>query len=166
MDAGVVNASALGSPAQSVQILALVRQANESGVPRYIGRGLNRWSNVHIVDVAALYVLAAAKALQAPLCTSRVARKHSAKSPEQLRPSSVLGLHNPYQPKRRSRSGAGTCRYSPLAPMAAYAAEPRLISVGCPPIAQSQDESRAILFSAQIAHRRTQRTPLRTAERG
>ena len=52
----------LGSPAQSVQIPALVRQANESAVPRYIGRGLNRWSNVHIADVAALYVLAAARA--------------------------------------------------------------------------------------------------------
>jgi len=33
-----------------------------SGVARYIGRGLNRWSNVHIADVAALYVLAIARA--------------------------------------------------------------------------------------------------------
>src|SRR5579863_9883417 len=49
---------ALGPPAQSVQIPALVRQAKSSGVARYIGRGLNRWSNVHIADVAALYVLA------------------------------------------------------------------------------------------------------------
>jgi nucleoside-diphosphate-sugar epimerase len=31
-------------------------------VVRYIGRGLNRWSNVHIADVAALYVLALTKA--------------------------------------------------------------------------------------------------------
>jgi nucleoside-diphosphate-sugar epimerase len=53
---------ALGPPAQSVQIPALVRQARASGVTRYIGRGLNRWSNVHIADVAALYVLALAKA--------------------------------------------------------------------------------------------------------
>lgn len=53
---------ALGSPAQSVQVPALVRQAKASGVAHYIGRGLNRWSNVHIVDVAALYVLAVAKA--------------------------------------------------------------------------------------------------------
>jgi nucleoside-diphosphate-sugar epimerase len=53
---------ALGPPAQSVQIPALVRQARTSGVVRYIGRGLNRWSNVHIADVAALYVLALAKA--------------------------------------------------------------------------------------------------------
>ena len=52
----------LGPPAQSVQIPALTRQAKASGVARYIGRGLNRWSNVHIADVAALYVLALAKA--------------------------------------------------------------------------------------------------------
>jgi len=54
--------SVLGSPAQSVQIPSLVRQAKVSGVARYIGRGLNRWSNVHVADVAALYVLAVAKA--------------------------------------------------------------------------------------------------------
>jgi len=53
---------ALGPPAQSVQIPALARQAKASGVARFIGRGLNRWSNVHIADVAALYVLALAKA--------------------------------------------------------------------------------------------------------
>lgn len=53
---------ALGPPAQSVQIPALVRQAKSSDVVRYIGRGLNRWSNVHIADVAALYLLALAKA--------------------------------------------------------------------------------------------------------
>jgi nucleoside-diphosphate-sugar epimerase len=29
---------------------------------RYVGRGLNRWSNVHIADVAAIYVLALTKA--------------------------------------------------------------------------------------------------------
>ena len=57
---------ALGPPAQSVQISALVRQARASGVARYIGRGLNRWSNVHIADVAALYVLALAKAPARP----------------------------------------------------------------------------------------------------
>lgn len=53
---------ALGPSAQSVQIPALVQQAKASGVVRYIGRGLNRWSNVHIADVAALYELALAKA--------------------------------------------------------------------------------------------------------
>jgi nucleoside-diphosphate-sugar epimerase len=58
----MIYGDALGPPAQSVQIPALVRQAKASGVVRYIGRGLNRWSNVHITDVAALYVLALAKA--------------------------------------------------------------------------------------------------------
>ncbi len=53
---------ASGPPAQSVQVPALVRHAKASGVVRYIGRGLNRWSNVHIADVAALYVLAIEKA--------------------------------------------------------------------------------------------------------
>jgi nucleoside-diphosphate-sugar epimerase len=52
----------LGPPAQSVQIPALARQAKASGVARHIGRGLNRWSNVHIADVVALYVLALTKA--------------------------------------------------------------------------------------------------------
>jgi len=58
----MIYGDAAGPPAQSVQIPALVRQAKSSGVVRYIGRGLNRWSNVHIADVAALYVLALAKA--------------------------------------------------------------------------------------------------------
>jgi nucleoside-diphosphate-sugar epimerase len=58
----MIYGDAVGPPAQSVQIPALVRQAKASGVVRYIGRGLNRWSNVHIADVAALYTLALAKA--------------------------------------------------------------------------------------------------------
>jgi nucleoside-diphosphate-sugar epimerase len=58
----MIYGDAFGPPAQSVQIPALVRQAKASGVVRYIGRGLNRLSNVHIADVAALYVLALAKA--------------------------------------------------------------------------------------------------------
>jgi nucleoside-diphosphate-sugar epimerase len=58
----MIYGNALGPPAQSVQIPALVRQARTSGVVRYIGRGLNRWSNVHIADVAALYALAIEKA--------------------------------------------------------------------------------------------------------
>jgi nucleoside-diphosphate-sugar epimerase len=53
---------ALGAPAQSVQVPVLAREARTSGVARYIGRGLNRWSNVHIADVAAVYALAIMKA--------------------------------------------------------------------------------------------------------
>lgn len=48
--------------AQSVQIPPLVAQARESGIARHVGRGLNRWSNVHIADVAELYHLALAQA--------------------------------------------------------------------------------------------------------
>lgn len=58
----MIYGNALGVPAQSVQIPALVNQAKASGIARYIGRGLNRWSNVHIADVAAVYALAIAKA--------------------------------------------------------------------------------------------------------
>jgi nucleoside-diphosphate-sugar epimerase len=58
----MIYGNALGPPAQSVQVPALVRQAKASGTVRYIGRGLNRWANVHIADVAALYVLALTKA--------------------------------------------------------------------------------------------------------
>jgi len=58
----MIYGNALGVPAQSVQLPVLAQQARASGVARYIGRGLNRWSNVHIADVASLYVLAVAKA--------------------------------------------------------------------------------------------------------
>jgi nucleoside-diphosphate-sugar epimerase len=58
----MIYGNAMGAPAQSVQIPVLAQQARESGVARYIGRGLNRWSNVHIADVAALYALAIARA--------------------------------------------------------------------------------------------------------
>ncbi len=58
----MIYGNAMGAPAESVQVPRLVRQARTSGVARYIGRGLNRWSNVHIADVAALYALALAKA--------------------------------------------------------------------------------------------------------
>jgi nucleoside-diphosphate-sugar epimerase len=58
----MIYGNALGAPAQSVQVPVLAQQARESGVVRYIGRGLNRWSNVHIADVAQLYALAIAKA--------------------------------------------------------------------------------------------------------
>ena len=58
----MIYGNALGPQAESVQIPALVRVAKESGIARYIGRGLNRWSNVHIADVAALYRLVIAKA--------------------------------------------------------------------------------------------------------
>jgi nucleoside-diphosphate-sugar epimerase len=58
----MIYGNALGPPARSVQIPALAAQAKASGMARYIGRGLNRWSNVHIADVAALYALVLTRA--------------------------------------------------------------------------------------------------------
>lgn len=58
----MIYGNAIGVPAQSVQVPVLADQARTSGVARYIGRGLNRWSNVHIADVASLYALAIARA--------------------------------------------------------------------------------------------------------
>ena len=58
----MIYGNALGAPAQSVQIPALLREAKATGAVPYIGRGLNRWSYVHIADVAALYALAIGKA--------------------------------------------------------------------------------------------------------
>jgi nucleoside-diphosphate-sugar epimerase len=48
----------LGLHPDSVQIPTLVEQARRSGIARYIGRGLNIWSNVHVEDMADLYLLA------------------------------------------------------------------------------------------------------------
>lgn len=53
---------ALGPMAQSVQLPRLVALARETGTARHVGRGLNRWSNVHIADIVDLYLLALEKA--------------------------------------------------------------------------------------------------------
>ncbi|PRX97997.1 nucleoside-diphosphate-sugar epimerase [Allonocardiopsis opalescens] len=47
-----------GLARDSVQIPALVRQARRSGTVRRIGPGRNIWSNVHVDDMADLYLLA------------------------------------------------------------------------------------------------------------
>ena len=51
----------LGAHRDSVQVPKLVELARQ-GVARHIGRGLNIWSNVHIEDMADLYLLALDKA--------------------------------------------------------------------------------------------------------
>jgi nucleoside-diphosphate-sugar epimerase len=51
-----------GLHAQSAQIPTLLREARRCGAVHVVGRGLNRWSNVHIDDVTALYGLALEKA--------------------------------------------------------------------------------------------------------
>ncbi len=59
----------LGVPtAQSVQLPRLVEWATKHRKAGYIGRGLNRWSTVHIADVADLYVLAVERARPGLFC--------------------------------------------------------------------------------------------------
>lgn len=55
---GNIYGTGTGLNPRSVQIPYLVDQAKESGIVRIVGAGINRWSNVHIEDVAELYVLA------------------------------------------------------------------------------------------------------------
>lgn len=54
----LVYGKALGPMAQSVQLPPLVALARQTGTARHVGRGLNRWSNVHIADLVDLYLLA------------------------------------------------------------------------------------------------------------
>jgi nucleoside-diphosphate-sugar epimerase len=54
----LVYGDALGPKARSVQLPLLIDRARETGRAAYIGRGLNRWSTVHIADVVDLYLLA------------------------------------------------------------------------------------------------------------
>lgn len=54
--------SGTGLNPRSVQIPFLVDNARKDGVVHIVGRGVNRWSNVHIEDVAELYLLALEKA--------------------------------------------------------------------------------------------------------
>ncbi|HEX2603540.1 MAG TPA: NAD-dependent epimerase/dehydratase family protein [Oxalicibacterium sp.] len=58
----MIYGTGLGVSPDSVQIPPLVAQARKSGIARYVGQGLNVWSNVHIEDVVELYLLALKKA--------------------------------------------------------------------------------------------------------
>lgn len=53
----------LGVKRDSVQLPRLLKQARKSAVVRHVGPGQNIWSNVHIEDVVALYLLALTKNL-------------------------------------------------------------------------------------------------------
>lgn len=52
----------IGVSSASVQLPKLIDVAKKHGVPRHVGRGLNIWGNVHIADVADLYLRALDKA--------------------------------------------------------------------------------------------------------
>lgn len=54
----LVYGDAMGPSARSVQLPLLIDRAREIGEAAYVGRGLNRWSTVHIADVVDLYLLA------------------------------------------------------------------------------------------------------------
>jgi nucleoside-diphosphate-sugar epimerase len=54
----LVFGDALGPKAGSVQLPLLIDQARETGRAHYIGRGLNRWSTVHVADVVDVYLRA------------------------------------------------------------------------------------------------------------
>ena len=52
----------IGVNSVSAQLPRLIDVAKKAGVPRHVGPGTNRWGNVHIADVVALYLLALEKA--------------------------------------------------------------------------------------------------------
>ena len=54
---GLIYGRSSGLRPHSFQVPTLIDQARRSGVPRYIGRGLNTWSHLHIDDLAELYLL-------------------------------------------------------------------------------------------------------------
>lgn len=58
----LVYGTARNSQARSIQLPLLIDLAREAGHACYVGRGLNRWSTVHIEDLVDLYLLALDKA--------------------------------------------------------------------------------------------------------
>ncbi|WP_342237862.1 NAD-dependent epimerase/dehydratase family protein [Inquilinus sp. OTU3971] len=52
----------LGAHRDSIQVPSLINQAKRSGIPRHVGRGLNRWSTIHVKDMAELYIAAIERA--------------------------------------------------------------------------------------------------------
>ena len=58
----MIYGAGLGIKKRSIQVPLLIDLAKEKGVAMHIGEGENIWSNVHIDDLAELYVLALEKA--------------------------------------------------------------------------------------------------------
>lgn len=58
----MVYGTGLGLKKDSIQIPALINFSKEKGFGVYFGKGENRWSNLHIEDLADLYILALEKA--------------------------------------------------------------------------------------------------------
>lgn len=60
-----VYGDALGLPTESDQLPQIIRKSREFSAGIHVGKGVNRWSNVHIKDLANLYLLALEKASSA-----------------------------------------------------------------------------------------------------
>jgi nucleoside-diphosphate-sugar epimerase len=58
----MIYGEALGLPTESDQLPKIIRKSREMRAGVHVGKGLNRWSNVHIKDLAKLYVLVLEKA--------------------------------------------------------------------------------------------------------
>ena len=102
----------LGAPAQSVQIPPLVAQAKESGVARYIGRGLNIWSNVHIADMADLSSWRSTRRLQAASTMWKMVKPLSAIWSAPSRKHLALATRRAGRPRTRWQGGAGSSLFS------------------------------------------------------
>jgi nucleoside-diphosphate-sugar epimerase len=104
---------ALGPDARSVQLPLLIEYARETGKAAYIGRGLNRWSTVHIADVVDLYLLALERA---PSCTFAFVESGEASFADMARSiADGLGLGDPISmtiTAAETRWGRARARYS------------------------------------------------------
>ncbi|MOA30719.1 hypothetical protein D3C78_1518270 [compost metagenome] len=58
----MIYGNALALPVESDQLPQIIRKSRELQAGVHVGKGVNRWSNVHIKDLVQLYVLALEKA--------------------------------------------------------------------------------------------------------
>ncbi|MFC3747768.1 NAD-dependent epimerase/dehydratase family protein [Paenibacillus sp. GCM10012306] len=58
----MIYGDSLGLPTESDQLPQMIRKSKAVGAGVHVGKGVNRWSNVHIKDLAELYRLALEKA--------------------------------------------------------------------------------------------------------
>jgi nucleoside-diphosphate-sugar epimerase len=109
----LIYGDALGPEARSVQLPLLIDYAREAGRAAYIGRGLNRWSTVHIADVVNLYLLALERA---PAGTFAFVESGEAAFADLARSiADGLGLGDPISmtiAAAEARWGRGRARYS------------------------------------------------------
>ncbi|MCY1002253.1 NAD-dependent epimerase/dehydratase family protein [Myxococcus sp. MISCRS1] len=102
-----------GLSRDSVQIPPLVAQARKSGVVRVVGKGVNRWSNVHIDDVTALYALALEKAPSGAFYFVENGEASYAEIGEAIAARLKLGPVRSWSVEEASREwGEGHARYS------------------------------------------------------